>query len=922
MVTNKQIQSENLKKNIEALKVEVSLLRDAYFQLEEAKKQLKKNEEQYRLLTENNRDLIWTTDIKGKITFVNPTVTKLLGYKRAEVLGESCFKLMTKESVKNANALRKMMNDLKKKGVSFELEYVHKNGTVIPFDVSISIIRDENGSPVSIQGSSRDITEKRYFEEKLKENEEKYRLLYETSSDAIMTLEPPDWKFTSGNSAIVKMFGVKNEKEFISLAPWQVSPKYQPDGQLSSVKAKEMIEIAMKKGFNFFEWTHKKVHGEDFFATVLLNRVQAGEKIFLQARVTDITHRKQIEDTLLESENRYHALFEGTYDLIQSVTPEGKFDCVNKAWLNKLDYSEKEVENLIIWDIIAPKSKEHCKKLFTKCMKGIVLDSVEAQFITKNGNIIDVEGNISVRKENGKIIATNGFFRDVTENKASAERLKKSEERFRDVALSSADWIWEVDLHGKYTYASDGVKKILGYTQKEIIGKTPFDLMPKEEAQRVGTIFKEIVSKKKPIVDLENLNITKDGEKVFLLTNGVPILDQNGKLAGYRGVDKNITQRKKAEMELIKKIKETVRQKDKINTIVESIGDGVFVVDKDLRIALFNPIASQISGFSEKEVLGKKYSDILKFVFESDINEINDRFVENTIRTGKVQGMSNHTLLVHKSGDLIPVADSASPLEDEKGKIVGCVVVFRDATRERNIDKVKTEFVSIASHQLRTPLSGIKWFTELLLKQKVGKLNDEQKDYVNQVHVSNERLIRLVSDLLDVSHIETGRKFFVEMKKTNLSEIVKQVLEGSIGMIKDKKLKIDVCKELASKVYLTVDPDKIRQVFYNIITNAIKYSKNSGKIDLCLKSNKKDIVFFVKDRGLGIPRRDQERIFEKFFRADNVMTTQTDGTGLGLYITKAIVEAHGGKVWFQSKAGKGTTFFFSLPKKAKKSKKY
>ena len=115
MVTNKQIQSENLKENIEALKVEVSLLRDAYFQLEEAKKQLKKNEEQYRLLTESNRDLIWTTDIKGKITFVNSVLTKLLGYKRVEVLGESCFKLMTKESVKIANALRKIMNDSKKK---------------------------------------------------------------------------------------------------------------------------------------------------------------------------------------------------------------------------------------------------------------------------------------------------------------------------------------------------------------------------------------------------------------------------------------------------------------------------------------------------------------------------------------------------------------------------------------------------------------------------------------------------------------------------------------------------------------------------------------------------------------------------------------------------------------------------------------
>ena len=1216
MVTNKQIQSENLKENIEALKVEVSLLRDAYFQLEEAKKQLKKNEEQYRLLTESNRDLIWTTDIKGKITFVNSVLTKLLGYKRVEVLGESCFKLMTKESVKIANALRKIMNDSKKKGASFELEYVHKNGTAIPFDVSITIIRDENGNPLVIQGASRNILEKKKAEEKiymlssaveqsnegvaiadltgklifvnqawskmhgyksskeiigknlaifhnkkqiesvvkpfnekamklgtysgevghvtkdgkifptlmtstllkdeqgksysivgiakditeqktaeeklkqsekrfrdvalssadwiwevdaqgkytfvsegskrilgykskevigkspfdfmskaeaqrvgkifqsivakkspivdlenwnvtksgkkvllltngvpvldekgilkgyrgvdkditeqkeaeeeiiklnkvlttikevtqnifqindkekflknvcesiskyaykmvwigmcdeetkdvvpvaeagfekgylktikvrydtsvygkgptgtairtgkpsvmnnivsdpryrpwkkealkrgynssiaipiynthkvlgalniysdknnvfdkseialleelshdisialrslestekLKESEEKYRLLYETSSDAIMTLEPPSWKFTSGNPAIVKMFGVKNEKEFIALRPWEVSPKYQPDGQLSSVKAKKMIGIAMEKGKNFFEWTHKNINGKNFSATVLLNRVDLDSYTFIQARVSDITIKKRVEEALKESEEKYRNLIERANDGV-IIIQDKKIKFVNSRLSKMIGIPVANVIDKLFLNYVHPSEIKEVIKNYYKRMRGYKVPAIyESALIKKNGDKFPVELNAGV--------------------------------------------------------------------------------------------------------------ITYRGRKADLV------------------IVRDITERKKNEYELKQKIDEIRNEKDKINTIVEGIGDGVFVVGKDLKITLFNPIASQISGFSEKEVLGKKYSDILKFVFESDINEINDKFVKNTIRTGKIQGMSNHTLLVHKSGDLIPVADSASPLEDEKGKIVGCVVVFRDATRERNIDKIKTEFVSIASHQLRTPLSGIKWFTELLLKQKVGKLNDEQKDYVNQVHTSNERLIRLVSDLLDVSHIETGRKFFMEMKKTNLSEIVKQVLEGSIGMIKDKKLKIDVCKELASKVYLTVDPDKIRQVFYNIITNAIKYSKNSGKIDLCLKSNKKDIVFFVKDRGLGIPRKDQSRVFEKFFRADNVMTTQTDGTGLGLYITKAIVEAYDGKVWFESKVGKGTTFFFSLPKKVKNIKK-
>jgi len=159
-------------------------------------------------------------------------------------------------------------------------------------------------STTSIDSLNKEITERKKAEEALQESEEKFKLIYETSSDAIMIVKPPTWRFTSGNSAIVKMFGVKNEKEFISLRPWEVSPKYQPDGQLSVAKAKKMIETAMKKGKNFFEWTHQTVQGKSFFATVLLNRIEMKGKAFLQARVTDITERKQAEAELKATQEK------------------------------------------------------------------------------------------------------------------------------------------------------------------------------------------------------------------------------------------------------------------------------------------------------------------------------------------------------------------------------------------------------------------------------------------------------------------------------------------------------------------------------------------------------------------------------------------------------------------------------------------
>lgn len=357
----------------------------------------------------------------------------------------------------------------------------------------------------------------------------------------------------------------------------------------------------------------------------------------------------------------------------------------------------------------------------------------------------------------------------------------------------------------------------------------------------------------------------------------------------------------------------TSREKNKIDAILHSIGDGVFVVDKNLKIIMFNEIAAQISGYSIKEATDRKYYNILKFVYEKD-GKINDKFIKGAIATGEIKEMSNHTMLIKKDGRKVAVADSAAPLKNKHGDVIGCVVVFRDVTKEREIDRMKTEFVSVASHQLRTPLTGIKWFTELLIKGKAGKLNKKQADFLQQVSASNERMIALVNDLLSVSRIETGRKFTIEKKKVDIVEIITQVLSDNISLARDKKVKIIKCKSRVKQFKIVVDGDKIRQVFHNLISNAIKYSKEKGKVKINCDHGKKDeVVFSIEDNGAGIPKDQQKRIFEKFFRADNIAVRGIEGTGLGLYIAKAIVEAHGGKMWFKSAENKGSVFYFSLP---------
>jgi signal transduction histidine kinase len=201
------------------------------------------------------------------------------------------------------------------------------------------------------------------------------------------------------------------------------------------------------------------------------------------------------------------------------------------------------------------------------------------------------------------------------------------------------------------------------------------------------------------------------------------------------------------------------------------------------------------------------------------------------------------------------------------------------------------------------------------LEDKKAKLSKEQKDFISEIYDSNERMIALVNDLLNVSRIETGKNFEVKKQKTDLIPILKEVIGEQELIAKSKKIEILFGNDFSDKVILDIDGIKIKQVLQNLLNNAIKYSPENTKVSLGLKDEGKKMLFFVKDSGFGIPLDQQKRIFEKFFRANNVLMTGAEGTGLGLYIVRSIIEAHGGKVWFESKENKGTTFYIEIPKK-------
>ncbi len=230
-----------------------------------------------------------------------------------------------------------------------------------------------------------------------------------------------------------------------------------------------------------------------------------------------------------------------------------------------------------------------------------------------------------------------------------------------------------------------------------------------------------------------------------------------------------------------------------------------------------------------------------------------------------------------------------------------------------NINRIKSEFVSIASHQLKAPLSGMRWATDVLLGEKQECLSSKQIEYLKDIQENTSRMIRLVNDLLDVSKIESG-KMDINLQNTDLSDILKTVIKelDSFALAHNTKLEVDIDQNIK---LVKTDPIRIKMVMQNFIDNAIKYTGlEKGVIKISLKNKDDEVFFSVKDNGSGIPKKDQKKIFDKFFRSGNIAKKQTIGTGLGLYIAKAAIEGSNGSIGFESKEKSGSTFWFRLPR--------
>jgi diguanylate cyclase (GGDEF)-like protein/PAS domain S-box-containing protein len=497
-------------------------------------------------------------DLEGTLTYVNPALLKMWGYDdEKEILGRhvSEFWQTREKALRVGKALRD------KGSWAGELVAIKRDGSPFYVEMLASTVTDEAGNPVCLMGSFLDISERRQAAAALEESEKRYRLLAENASDIIWTMDM-NLRFSYQSPSVTRIRGYSPEEamaltieETLTPASLEVARK-----ALAEELAPGKMETGDLSRSRTLQLEHRCKDGSTVWLEVTTSflRDEDGRPIGLLGVSRDITERKQGKEALEESEKRYRLLAENASDIIWTMDMNLCFTYQSPSVTRIRGFTPEEAMAQTIEETLTPASLEVARKALAEELAPGKMETgdlsrsrtLQLEQTCKDGSTVWLEVTTSfLRDEDGRPIGLLGVSRDITERKRAEEELRESEMRFRQVAEASHEWIWEVDAEGRYTYASPAVQEILGYEPQEVIGKPYYDFYPAEEKEQLLAEDREILARKATFVRVIDRRVHKDGHTVLVESTGVPVLSAKGDVLGYRGVDEDVTERKRAEEE-------------------------------------------------------------------------------------------------------------------------------------------------------------------------------------------------------------------------------------------------------------------------------------------------------------------------------------------------------------------------------------
>jgi len=584
-------------------------------------------------------------------------------------------------------------------------------------------------------------------------------------------------------------------------------------------------------------------------------------------------------------------------------TPDGKVVHWNRAAESIFGYTSAEAVGRPINELIVPQDRVEEERK-------ILQESIERGFSThesirrrKDGSLVYVDiSNKAVRSAQGQVEFILSSKKDVTHLKVLRDA-KLVEARFRDLLESTPDGIVMVNLTGRIVLTNSQADKLFGYERGELRGELVEVLLPvRYRGGHVGHRSNYFAQPRARSMGagLELYGLRKDGVEFPVEISLSPLETEEGTLA--MSAIRDITDRKRAER--------------KFRGLVESAPDAMVIIDRNGQIVLLNSQTERLFGYTRTELLGQPLEILVpdRFKFGHAVHG------KNFFAHPKPRPMGAGLELFgrRKDGTEFPAEISLSPLETEEGTLVSSFI--RDITDRKRFEqalqhanRMKSEFLANMSHELRTPLNGIIGFSEFLVDEKPGQLNPKQKEYLNDILNSGRHLLQLINDVLDLSKVEAGR-MELHPETFSVGEAINEVCSVIVPLAHQKS--INISKAVDPQVdAVTLDQQKFKQVLYNLLSNAVKFSHDGGTVEVVVAPHERaHLQLHVKDTGIGIRGEDLNKLFVEFQQLDTGSARRYQGTGLGLALTKKIVEFQQGSVTVESEVGKGSIFTVVLPR--------
>ena len=853
-------------------------------------KALRESEMQYRTLFENIPIGLYRSTKDHKILAANPTFLNQLGISSFEELcAIDTDKLATQQKYPRDRFKKEIEEKGEVKGLEFHLTL--DDGSITYHRENARLIKDSDGAILYYEGSVEDITDRVQAETALRESEERLRAFMNSATD-YFSLWDSNLNLIDLNRVakdILKKGAIK--KELIGKNLSEFEPFRERDVYYNFMRV-----IKTGKPYFVYDYVFQRESYDNIHLAIKAFKVGEGMGMI----VTDITQRNKAEEALRDSRDKYQMLIEKLEEGVILTDANGIITFMNPGVMKIFGYSEEEIIGKH-WSFTSPpEDLKKYKDEAAKRPKGIS-STYESGILSKNGKRIPVIVSATpLKSPDGDYIGTLSVFRDVSEQKEAELKLRESEEKFRTLSEQNILGI-TILQDGLVKYVNDACTSITGYPPEEMMNWAPDEfgkyIHPQDRSFVMEQARKKQLGQDDVIKHYSYRIITKTGETKWIENYSKTIMFE-GKTADLVTII-DITERKKTE-EALKESEQRYR------TLITSMSDGIIVNDLDNKIMLVNPVIEKMIGYNKEEMQNRS---VIEFLDPDSISIYKAKTDER--HSGKFPSDEYELVFVRKDGIKITTRIAASVLE-EGSQITGSFALISDITTKRELEDRRSSFMSMTAHELRTPTTIIKGYAELL-ETYIRELSLEEIDkFVNPLQRINknvQRLERLITDVRNIMKIERGI-FQIQSETVLFNEFLDEFL-GSYKVILKDQLEYTIS---FPEITIECDPARLLQVLGNIMRNAIDNTpKDTRKITVVSNITSKEIIIRISDNGAGIEPENLQKIFEPFVSVPTEFTVQ--GTGVGLYLSRSIVEAHGGSLSAFSKGkGFGATFTVKLPK--------